>query len=183
MTTAPSPIKAETDSDLHLLSPKAVRLFRSEPSSAMVRATVENDPRLAPDRSYVSVRIARAFPFSKPDEYIGLRDGADKDIGLLETLSGLDDESRRVVGEELERRYFLPAWTRTVRIKEQFGVIEWEMETDRGARTYFLRNIKEAVQHLSATRVIISDPDGNRFEVRDTNALEPRTFEIMGKAL
>ncbi len=173
----------ETESDLHVLEPGSIRLFRSEPGSATVRATVTNDPRLCPDRSYVNVRIARAFPFSKPGEYLGLRDGADKDIGLLVSLDGLDTVSREVLDGEIERRYFLPAWKRTLRIKEQFGVIEWEMETDRGTRTYFLRNIKETVQHLSATRVLVSDPEGNRFEVGDTSKLDPRAYEIMGKAL
>ncbi|MBC8143728.1 MAG: DUF1854 domain-containing protein [Armatimonadetes bacterium] len=181
MTTAPSPV--ETDSDLHLLEPENLRLFRSEPGSASVRATVENDSRLSPDRSYIHVRIARAFPFSKQNEYLGLRDGADKDIGLLTSLTGLDGESRQVLEAELERRYFMPVWKRTLRIKEQFGVIEWEMETDRGSRTYLLRNIKEAVQHLSSSRVLISDPEGNRFEVGDTSKLDPRAYEIMGKAL
>lgn len=181
MTTAPD--SPETDSDLHLLEPGNLRLFRSAPGSATVRATVENDRRLSPDRSYVNVRIARAFPFSKPDEYLGLRDGADKDIGLLASLAGLDTESRQVLDAELERRYFLPAWERTLRIKEQYGVIEWEMETDRGERTYLLRNIKEAVQHLSASRVLVSDPEGNRFEIGDTSKLDPRALEIMGKAL
>ena len=173
----------DSNSDLVLLTPACVRLFRPAPESATVRLSVENDPCLSPDRSYRAVRVARAFPCSKPDESIGLRDGADRDIGTFETLDGMDAESRRVLDEELDRRYFLPVWVRTVRVAEQYGVVEWEMETDRGARTFFLRNVKESVQHLSPTRVLVSDPDGNRFEVRDTAALDSKAYDVLAKAL
>ncbi len=71
-----------------------------------MRATLEGD------RSWREVRIARAFPLSDLDRYIGLRDGNDKDIGILETLHGLDGESRAIIDEELERRYFTPQVTR-----------------------------------------------------------------------
>ena len=72
------------------------------PDDAVVRLTLEGD------RSWREVRIARAFPFSDPDHYIGFRDGDDKDIGLLIDLRGLDAESRRIIDEELARRYFTP---------------------------------------------------------------------------
>lgn len=170
-------------SDLVLLPASCVRLFRSASDSATVRVTVENAPRLSPDRSYLRVKIARAFPLSKPDRYIGLRDGNDKDIGLLQTLEGIDDTSRKIISEELDRRYFMPVWQRTVRIKEEYGVVEWEMMTDRGLRTFHLRNIKDSVQHLTATRVLVSDTDGSRFEVTDTDALEPKSYDVLSKAL
>ncbi|MBC8134974.1 MAG: DUF1854 domain-containing protein [Fibrella sp.] len=173
----------ETDSDLVLLTPSAARLFRPTPESATVRLTVENDTNLSPDRSYLSVRVARAFPFSNGEKYIGLRDSADKDIGTFVTLDGIDTESRRIIAEELERRYFLPVWKRTIRILDQYGIIEWEMETDRGIRTYLLRNIKDSVQHLSQNRVLVTDPDGNRFDVPDTTTLDARAYDVMAKAL
>jgi hypothetical protein len=173
----------EENSDLVLLTPSSARLFRPTPESATVRLTVENDPRLIPDRSYLSVRIARAFPFGNPEKYIGLRDSADKDIGMFVTLDGIDSDSRRIIEEELERRYFLPVWKRTVRILDKYGIIEWEMETDRGKRLYYLRNIKDSVQHLSATRALVSDPDGNRFEIADTSALDARAYDVMARAL
>ena len=170
-------------SEIRLLPAAVVRLFRAAPGSATVRLTIENAPDGAADRSYRSVRIARAFPFSDPDRYIGLRDAADKDIGMLQTLTGIDDTSRAIIAEELERRYFLPTWKRTIRIKEDHGVIEWEIETDRGVRTFALRNIKDSIQHLSASRVLVSDPDGNRFEIADTNALDARAWDHLSKAL
>ena len=52
-------------------------MFRVHAGDALVRLTLDND------RSWLEVRVARAYPFSDPDHYIGLRDGADKDIGLI----------------------------------------------------------------------------------------------------
>ena len=73
---------------VRFLEAQGLRLFRTHPTDATVRLTLEGD------RSWREVRIARAFPFSNPDRYIGLRDGDDKDIGILTSLHGLDAESR-----------------------------------------------------------------------------------------
>jgi hypothetical protein len=51
-----------------------------------VRATVD-DPAIGPPRSWRRIQVARAFPLSKPNQYIGLRDAADKDVGMLATLT------------------------------------------------------------------------------------------------
>ena len=54
--------------DIRILDPRPCACSAS-PDDAMVRLTLEGD------RSWREVRIARAFPFSDPDHYIGLRDG------------------------------------------------------------------------------------------------------------
>src|SRR5580704_11300524 len=115
---------------LRALSVADVRLFRSSPGDARVRLTY------AGERSFVSVAIARAFPFSKPDEYVGFQDGAGKDIGILPSLEGIDDESRKVIDEEMERRYFTPTVHKVNLVTEMQGTVTWEVETDRGDRRF-----------------------------------------------
>ncbi len=162
---------------VRVLDPVTVRLFRTHPEDMTVRATVEGD------RSWREVRIARAFPLSDPDRYIGLRDGNDKDIGILETLHGLDGESRSIIDEELERRYFTPQVTRVDFVEEAFGVVTWEVETDKGPRRFLVRNLKDSSYTLGSSRVMMTDVDGNRYEFPNGRALGPKALQVLSKIM
>lgn len=161
-----------------------VRLFRANgPSDITVRATV-TDPKIGPARSWRSVRIARAFPLTDPDHYIGLRDAADKDIGMLVDLDGIDADSRRIIAEELERRYFIPVVRRVIRVKEEPGVITWEVETDKGDRTFYIQNLRDAVYEIVPNkRVLLTDKDGLRYEIPDVEALDAKSYTLLARVL
>ncbi len=162
---------------VRVLDPAALRLFRTHPSDTTVRATIDGD------RSWRDVRIARAFPLSDPDQFVGLRDGDDKDIGILESLSGLDAESRTVVDEELARRYFTPQITRVHSVSEEFGVVTWDVETTKGRRRFLVRNLKDSTFTLGPSRVMMTDVDSNRYEIPDAYALGPQALVILAKIL
>ena len=162
---------------VRVLDPHTLRLFRTHPEDTTVRATVEND------RSWREVRIACAFPLSDPDHYIGLRDGSDKDVGILESLHGMDSESRAIVEEELERRYFTPQVTRVTSVAEAFGVVTWEVETTKGPRRFLVRNLKDSSYTLGGSRVMMTDVDGNRYEFPDARALGPKALVVLSKIM
>lgn len=162
---------------VRFLDAKTLRLFRTSPTDSIVRLTVEGD------RSWREVRVARAFPFSQPDGYVGLRDGDDKDIGILVTLQGLDGESRAIIDEELERRYFTPQVQRVLTVKEEFGVVTWEVETDRGPRRFLVRNLRDNSFPLGTNRLMVTDTDGNRYEFPDVQGVGPKAYAVLAKVL
>ena len=174
--------EADARYDLIFLDPKAVRLFRTGGPTSALRLALA-DPQVGGERSYLRVQIARAFPLRDPDRYIGLRDGADKDIGTLVTLDGLDDDSRRLAEEELFRRYFLPKVTKVRNVKDEFGMMTWDVETDKGPRTFIIRNLREASQEVSPTRLLLTDTDGNRYEFPDVRKLDEKSFAIIQRVL
>jgi hypothetical protein len=171
---------ADAGLDLILLDPAGVRLFRTGGST--VRLTL-SDARVGPERSYLSVAVARAFPLSDPQRFIGLRDGKDRDIGMLASLEGLDEGTRQIVEEELARRYFQPRILRVVGVEEEFGITTWEVETDKGPRSFIVHNLRDAVQDLTPTRVLITDMDGNRFEFPDIRQLDDKSYAILQRVL
>lgn len=162
---------------VRFLDPTQLTLFRSHPTDSLVRLT------LTGDRSWRDVRIACAFPFSNPSNYIGLRDGEDKDIGMMTTLDGLDESSQAIVEDELERRYFTPKVQRVVTVEEQFGVVTWEVETNRGARRFLVRNLRDNAFPLGPNRVMMTDTDGNRFDFPDVRSLGPKAYSVLLKVL
>jgi hypothetical protein len=162
---------------VRFLDPKTLRLFRTHAEDATVRLTLEGD------RSWREVRIARAFPFSDPDRYIGLRDGNDKDIGILTDLHGLDPASRAIIDEELERRYFTPRIERVLTVSEEFGVVTWEVETDRGPRRFLVRNLRDSAFPLGSNRLMMTDTDGNRYEFPDVRVVGAKAMTVLSKVL
>lgn len=167
----PSPLPTDPSSfELRILDPKKIKVFRT---AGVPRLTLENN------RSWIKVAVARAFPLSDPDHYLGFLDGEGKDIGLLHDPSLLDADSWKVVDEELERRYFVPIVERVKSVKEEFGTVYWTVETDRGEKEIIVRNLRDNIQELSGSRVILTDVDGNRFEFPDTSKLDGRSQGII----
>ena len=170
-TLIPDTLHVEPESfELRILDPKRMRVFRH---AGIPRLTLRDD------RSWYRVAVARAFPLSDPDHYLGFLDGDGKDIGLLQDPSQLDPESRQVVEEELEKRYFVPVVEKVVSVKEEFGTVYWTVETDRGQRDIIVRNLRDNLQELSASRVIITDVDGNRFEFADVSRMDSKTQGVI----
>ncbi|HEX5324447.1 MAG TPA: DUF1854 domain-containing protein [Capsulimonadaceae bacterium] len=163
--------------DVRFLKPAEIRLFRVSPEDSRVRMLYKDD------RCYREVRIARALPLSDPDQYIGLRDGDDKEIGMLRTLEGVDEESLKVIEEELAKRYFLPKIMKVLKVKDQFGIVVWDVETDYGMRRYTVRNMRDNTVQLSSGRVLMTDTDGNRFEFPDLAVLDARSLEVISKVV
>lgn len=171
----PAPLPTDPAAfELRVFDPKRIRIFRV---GGVTRLTWENE------RSWTKVGMARAFPLSDPDHYIGFLDGAGKDMGLIHDPSLLDPESRKVMEEELEKRYFVPLVERVLNVKEEYGTVYWTVETDRGEKEIIVRNLRDNLLELSSSRVIITDVDGNRFEFPDINKLDGKSMGIIMRNL
>jgi hypothetical protein len=121
---------------------------------------------------YRQVTIYRAFPLSQPERYLSVRDGDGGEVGIVVDAALLDAESRRALELELERRYMAPVISRVLRVKERFGTVEWLVETDRGICAFTTRNLREHNVQPAPGRYLLSDVDGNRYDLPDITALD-----------
>jgi hypothetical protein len=165
-----SPVTIIEASQLVFLNAKKLRFFMR---GATLRLTVEED------RSYLKVSVLRAFPLSEPDRFLSVRDGDNKEVGLIVNPEELDLENRRLVDQELDRRYFAPIITRIVAAKERFGTVDWTVETNRGKCRFTTRNLRENVQRPSPSRIIINDVDGNRYDICNLDAMRLASQELL----
>ena len=162
---------AEREPHYEYLEPAEVRLFHD--GSGKVRMVVEDD------RCYVDVRTARAFPLSLPDAYIGLLDGRDKVIGLIVDTAELDDESQRVIEDDLRRRYFTPTISRVHEAKEEFGAVYFDVETEFGPRQFVAKGLRDALEERGEGELLLTDVDGNRYRFENWTQLDPRSRRLM----
>ncbi|MEI7436893.1 MAG: DUF1854 domain-containing protein, partial [bacterium] len=151
---------------LRVLDPLRLRFFKS---GATLRLTIEGE------YSVLKVVILRAFPLTFPQQYYSLRDGSGKDLGLIVNPGALEPESRRLVEADIERRYMTAVVRRIHSVTERFGTVDWEVETHRGTNRFTTRDLRDNVLRPTPVRVIFTDVAGNRYEIPDLNALDPKS--------
>ncbi|MFN3652120.1 MAG: DUF1854 domain-containing protein [Armatimonadota bacterium] len=141
-----------------------IRLFY-QPAGTL-RATVGED------RSYPVVRLYQAWPLSRPGQYLSLQDAKGDEFALVPRLEDLAPESRLVAQEEIRRRYLTARVDAVESVRTEFGVTYWTVRTDKGARDFVVQSLSESCVWLSERHVLISDVDGNRFEIGDLTTLD-----------
>ena len=155
----------------HILDPNRLQLYYSERGELVVNVDGEE---------YADPKIRRAFPLESSTRFIGffLSDGAE--LGLLEDVDELAEDSRALLLKELGKIYFCPLILGVDHIDEEFGVVNADVETSSGPRHIEIRQIRKNIRLLSGHRALIEDTDGNRYELRDWHHLPKLTREILG---
>ncbi len=147
-----------------------IRVFRAPTNT--VRMTVGEE------RSYIRVRPVQASPLAHTDRYVSLLDIKNEEVAFIRDLNDLDEGSRKVIEEELTHRYLRATIERIDSIQMEYGVTYWDVMTDRGRREFVIRG-HENTHWASDTRVLLTDVDGNRFEIVDYTRLDPHSVQLI----
>lgn len=132
---------------------------------------------------HLRVIIRRLMPLSNPEHYISLAADEDTEIGILVDPSELESESLKILDEELDKRYFTPKIQKIYRVKEQFGIHEWEVETERGRVTFSVRGLNQNIKQVPPARLFVTDVRGNRYDIPDYQELDARSFHHIQRHL
>ncbi len=120
-------------------------------------------------KEYSRVGVYLTFPLTEPEEYISIREADEKakEIGLIEKLSDLEKEQQEMIREQIRLRYFMPVITKVLDVKDEYGYAYWNVQTDFGVCRFTTRMSGDAVVFLGDSRLMITDIDGNRYEIPD----------------
>ena len=173
--------KDEADSGITWIDPADLMLFRD--GAGVVRATVRGR------RSVIRPAFLRAFPITDPVEFIELREDGGGAVGVLRRLDDVDAPSRAIIEDLLRERYMVPFITEIRGIRQEFGAWIWDVVTDRGERTFTVRNPRDDIRPVPVAgdeaagvrRIRISDADGNMYEIRDYYALNARSRSLFDR--
>jgi len=163
----------DSDFRLKLLEPKKVKFFRADDA---LRGTIEDE------LSCLRVVPMRAFPLSMREQYISLRNMEGNELGIIKNPAELDKESRKLLEEEIRKRYFTPVIRSIKSLKDKFGIVEWEVETDRGSKKFITRSIHESLVE-SKEGFVITDMENNRYEIRDRASLDSHSVSILDRKI
>jgi len=135
------------------------------------------------DRSYFNVEARRAFPLTRKNNFITFFDLNEKEIGMIQDVRQLPVEMRDLLESELEKRYFTARIRKVRGMKEEFGLFHLVVDTDKGPRDFFLRNLRDNVLRLPPQRIILTDIHGNRFEIRNVSRLDAKSLATIAKII
>jgi Domain of unknown function (DUF1854) len=147
--------------------------------------------RLAAGRTYRDIAFVQLFPHSEPTRYISVRQKRDAgaagaeyvEIGIIGSLSDLPESAQALVLEDISRRCFLPLITEIVSIKTKGGADTWMVETDKGKKTFAVRERSENVTTSDHGVVLITDVEKCRYKIADINALPFKSRSLLERVL
>jgi len=125
------------------------------------------------------VTLARLFPLSELESWISVVGKEDKEIGVFKTLHGMPHASLSCVRAELHRRYLVPEIRRIIAVRNRFHLVEWTVETNRGEMTFLNSMPHEQIKPELLPHVMLTDLEGNRFDIPDINALDPESRAML----
>ncbi len=121
------------------------------------------------EKEYARVGVYLTFPLTNPEEFISIRESDEKakEIGIVEKISNLPKDQQEMLREQIKLRYFMPVITKVLDIKDEYGFAYWNVITTFGACRFTTQVSRDAVINLTDSRLMVTDIDGNRYEIPD----------------
>ena len=107
---------------------------------------------------------------------------AGNELGMIRDPGKLDKDSRKLLEAEIRKRYFTPIIRRIISLRDKFGIVEWEVETDRGVKNFVTRSLHDSLKETE-TGFIITDMENNRYEIRSYSDLDPRSSAMLARKI
>jgi hypothetical protein len=152
-----------------LVTPDRVKVWEDDFKSLCV--TIDG-------KDFKDLRPHRVFPLSGKADYVSFLNGDGKETVMLSRPHALDAESREILEHALGRMYYLATITSVYKITEKMGVGQWEVQTDRGYAHFEVVD-RQLIRRMPGGRLVITDADGNRFEIRDVEKLDERSRKLI----
>jgi ATP-binding cassette, subfamily B, bacterial len=129
------------------------------------------------------VRLYQAMPLTEPGRYVAIRHGhpRQREVGIIPNIAELTPDQQRLAHDALRRRYINQTITRIHSIRNEFGLLEWHVHTDRGPRHFSLPQSSANVMeygNLNEGRIVL-DVYGDRYLIPNIHHLDRKSLSIM----
>ena len=112
------------DFSVNILDPKKIRISRDE--SGRLKIIFEGGAEVTVKR------IIKAFPLTMPWRYIILIDENDQEIGVIKAIKDLDESSRRILVEQLEKSILYQKSQKFIKLKKSSASYYGKRRLTRG---------------------------------------------------
>jgi hypothetical protein len=149
------------------LTPENTRLFRGRLGSIHC---VVNDTE-----AFANVYCKLCMPVRYPAKFISVwhtnDENKERQIGIIESLEGFDDDARALVSASLSRQYYERTVTRIYDVKWQFGLLSFDVQTEDDRTNFMMRwQHDRALEHGDNGKVLL-DVYENRYVIPSVSAL------------
>lgn len=163
-------MQSQSKQSLHFLSPETTRIFRGNSGLLHVRLIGK------PDSEHQGVHAVLAFPISHPDSFISLRCEESKgeneyEVGVIKALNQFNPDSQTLIRQSLGRHYFERVVLQIHRIRQIYGVLEFEVDTASGPQTIMVKWSYNSTEDYGKTGKVLLDIHANRWVIPNIEAL------------
>lgn len=157
-----------------ILNIDKISLYRD--SSGVLRVKIQGEAQEYP------VKPIRYFPFTEDEYYVGLfkiEPGGTtaKEIALISDLKRLDEKSRKLIEEELNKTSPLSQITKILSVRQIGKTLRWQVKTLEGERTFEVLNQND-INIISPSLVAIRDANGKKYKINLTK-LDPNSQSLL----
>ena len=129
-----------------------------------------------------SIKPIKYFPISDAERYLGLfkigMDGKTKEeIAFISDYKLLDEDSRKLIGEELNNTYPFTWIKKIYSIKSVYRILKWQVDTNKGRLTFDVKYYRDICM-IQGIIVAIQDVEGKRFLI-NTEKLDPKSQALL----
>jgi len=117
----------------------------------------------------------RLFPVSSANKYITLLDEEGDEAAIIRDLSDISDEAKATIKYSLDDYYLVPKIIRIISTAEKYGTLRWTVETDRGIKSFDIRNRNHDIKVFKDGKVRVRDSDDNRYTIDNYHELDPHS--------
>jgi len=137
--------------------------------------------------SYPRVVLRNCFPMDRDSRYLSVRDATSEDydeIGIIQDYRALPEADREAVATEIALFYFVPRIRRVRSLKNEFGFLYWEVDSDKGPLEFVMRdNVIHYVRPVGRDHYMLIDVNRARYEIMDLSALDKRDQKLVRRYL
>lgn len=152
-----------------IVQPERVRVWKNEFKEVCITIDSQEFTNLTPRKT---------FPLTAKADYISFLNKDGRETVMLARPDELDPDSRTTLMHALERMYYVAEITKVYTISEKMGITTWQVNTDRGYAQFEIPD-RENIRKLPGNRVMLTDADGNRFEIQNMNNLDKRSLGLV----
>ncbi len=152
---------------IRFLKPGEIKIFRG---AFNLMHLTDSDGTL-----YRGVYAMRAFPITCPNKFVFLfyydENDKSREIGAIESLDTFPEEEREIVLDVMKKHYFGYTVKEIYSIKLEFGVLHFEVETDKGPKSFDMRWASHRTLDFGESGKILLDVFDDRYVIPDVNNL------------
>ncbi|MDE2998909.1 MAG: DUF1854 domain-containing protein [Gemmatimonadota bacterium] len=123
------------------------------------------------DNVHQVTRVARAFPRSNPDRFVGLLGEDGQEICLIEDPGTLDADSQEILNAALKDAYSFPRIREILSVAPRGTGGEWTVVAEEG-EIVFRTQDREALDGSEPPGITITDDNGRRYRIEDYWAMD-----------
>lgn len=153
--------------DAGLLDAASLRFFEDDAGALHVDTGIGE--RFGP------LQVQRCRPLTRPRDWILLRElENEREVGIIPALDEVAQPGRAMLERQLEREYVRTRVLAIHHAEAKFGIITWDLETEMGRRTVYLRD-RQNIRSLPDGRVILLDIHDGRYEIPPLEQLDEQS--------